>query len=711
MSNNDIKTIRYLVEEDIGALRIRRGCYPLREINKASNLLRLLGCKSKSDEEKKIRLIQVVNECFADDAHKAGKLLAAFNLLDGYEAITAPEPRLLKYQDEHDPAGVHVKGSMLYKQTVGYAKEFLDWLIEKAESNELDETLRRMQSKSAATQTPQREYKHNLPRRNSGYIDRKNRESLLNDIRRYYDIGAKVPNEQLIHGMGGVGKTQLATEYVHRFLKDYPVVCWLAADHAFADAVAFVKYMEPEEYERLQNIEDNSSALVAAFRQWFEHNTGWLLIIDDVDDKKQVEAFLPQGAGGHTLITSRTALTWVGASTFIEVFDEDTAVAFLMGRTWSRNKDGARSLAIRLGCFPLALEQAAAYINAWPDIDFAKYLSLLDKYGLSVFDDADTERDYSHTVNTVWEISMEKVYEANMAAKDFLCLCAYFAPDDIDFFVFVDKARRLKERSLDESMQTFDADGNLTIKDEFPASLIPELSDDLRQRKLISELTKYSLVRYNHEKITVSIHRLLQEIIRVNMADKNLAYLVSCLYMLRYESLGVRDFEKYVSEYLDTTIKKEYFGKSIVILPDGFREYLPHFCSIYGHLEPLIYKGHVRFKDTWKTYRLISQAYRAFENHSMERYYLHKALVFAHGEGYDSEDVRYLLQDILLMALDEERAKNDRYMIDYNCYRISFLIESGTLKVQIDFMKEQEGEAHPCPLIIEMPYPFENAPA
>jgi hypothetical protein len=64
------------------------------------------------------------------------------------------------------------------------------------------------------------------------------------------------------------------------------------------------------------------------------------------------------------------------------------------------------------------------------------------------------------------------------------------------------------------------------------------------------------------------------------------------------------------------------------------------------------------------------------------------------------------------MCLDKERDKSDgKYMVGYDYHEISDWFENGLIKVKIEFMKEDEGKKHPSPLVINIPYPFKNAPA
>ena len=69
----------------------------------------------------------------------------------------------------------------------------------------------------------------NLPPRNRSFTGR---EDLLATLaRRFGDpVRAPVPIGQVLHGLGGVGKTQLALEYAYRYRAHYDVVWWVAAE-------------------------------------------------------------------------------------------------------------------------------------------------------------------------------------------------------------------------------------------------------------------------------------------------------------------------------------------------------------------------------------------------------------------------------------------------------------------------------------------------
>src|SRR5439155_7417184 len=111
----------------------------------------------------------------------------------------------------------------------------------------------------------------------------------------------------VIHGLGGVGKTQLAVQFLHRHLAEYPDgAFWLHADREgglVADLAGLVWPLELPEREASEQEEQ-----VEAVVRWLHDRGRWLLVLDNLEPVAHgaVRRWLGAGLAGHLLATSRT---------------------------------------------------------------------------------------------------------------------------------------------------------------------------------------------------------------------------------------------------------------------------------------------------------------------------------------------------------------------------------------------------------------------
>src|SRR5581483_4483265 len=111
------------------------------------------------------------------------------------------------------------------------------------------------------------------------------------------------PQLYALSGMGGIGKTQIAIEYVYRYGDTYETILWIRADTSqslLADFVALAHLLDlPEKRDTDQH------ATIAAVKYWLCTHRRWLLIFDNVDDPRIVGEFIPTRCKGHVLLTTR----------------------------------------------------------------------------------------------------------------------------------------------------------------------------------------------------------------------------------------------------------------------------------------------------------------------------------------------------------------------------------------------------------------------
>lgn len=163
----------------------------------------------------------------------------------------------------------------------------------------------------------------NIPRRNPLFTGR---DDLLC---RLHDTFAQTQT-QVISGLGGIGKTQIAIEYAHRYHDEYRYAFWVNASReaiitSFLELAMLLNL--PERDQRDQNV------IVAAVKGWCANHDGWLLIFDNADDLALMEDFLPSGGRGHLLLTTHNqAFGRLGNAIEVEKLDESEGILLLL---WS----------------------------------------------------------------------------------------------------------------------------------------------------------------------------------------------------------------------------------------------------------------------------------------------------------------------------------------------------------------------------------------
>ena len=172
-------------------------------------------------------------------------------------------------------------------------------------------------------------------------------------------------------GLGGAGKTSVAVEYAHRHLAEVGVAWQFAAEDPAVLAAGFGELAAQLGARELLDARDPVASVHGVLAGY---PAEWLLVFDNAPDRASVAAFVPPAGRGRVLITSQNPNWPPGQALDVPVLDPEVAAEFLVNRTGDPDRQAALELAGELGGLPLALEQAAAYIQATGD-SLAGYLA------------------------------------------------------------------------------------------------------------------------------------------------------------------------------------------------------------------------------------------------------------------------------------------------------------------------------------------------
>ncbi|KAH6665735.1 hypothetical protein B0J14DRAFT_428026, partial [Halenospora varia] len=290
--------------------------------------------------------------------------------------------------------------------------------------------------------------------RNSGLVDR-------NDIFKNLDRVLAPPRNRsaAVWGLGGCGKTQIALEYAYRCQEK--TSCSIFWVHADSEARFTQDYSDLAKIAALPP-DLKGQDLLSAVKQWIEHQTNWLLILDNADDTRifkrsfsgpreheahnlELLRFVPKAQTGTVIWTSRDGSilgSIVGVQQSVEVgpmsvLEAQDLFQRLSGISDTRPSE-IEALLDLLENFPLAIAQAAAYIRK-TKVSIQQYLdsfhesesrqsSLLSQEFQDVY-----RSEVPNSVMRTWRISMKQIAEESPCSERILNTVAFFDNKGLPF--------------------------------------------------------------------------------------------------------------------------------------------------------------------------------------------------------------------------------------------------------------------------------------
>jgi tetratricopeptide (TPR) repeat protein len=304
-------------------------------------------------------------------------------------------------------------------------------------------------------------------------------------------------------------KSQVAIEYAYRAKQVLPqlTVLWI---HASTPARFEQGYRDFARKADIPGQDDPALHILELVRDWLSDLKygQWLMVLDNVDNgddwflprptldnygqkQRPLEVFLPQSPNGTIIVTSRNSTTAshllgnYGNSISIKCMPESDALA-LLGRKVSfdqTSEKDARALVHALEGIPLAITQAAAYINTRERVDVSKYFELFQESEINMavlLNNEDTKQDLRRDYSTrlpilrTWQITINSIHETLPQSADLLAL-----------------------------MSMFD-------RQQIPKCLLDAGLSSLQFEENIAPLLRYSLIHQQTRENDFGMHRLVQ---------------------------------------------------------------------------------------------------------------------------------------------------------------------------------------------------------
>jgi hypothetical protein len=393
-------------------------------------------------------------------------------------------------------------------------------------------------------QRPRRIWGSEIPYRNPHFTGREDEIQALR--MQLGDIATGVSQPPgVLYGLGGVGKTQIATEYAHRYSRDYDIAWWVRADQEEtiqSSLVGLAAHLQLPDVNPVDR--DRVIPLVIDTLQSGEPHSRWLLIFDDVAAPQKIRQYIPQG--GHVIVTSRIN-EWrqVFSTDGIDVrqFARADTVKFLRERVpqlaagadaaaEARAAADADRLAAALGDLPLAAEHAASYL-AQTDLSVAEYIAAFERDAHALLGEGADMFSSNAAVATTWSVTRQTL---SPEAKQLFELLAFFAAEPISEENLIQPARVALDPAL-------------------PSPLQKVLSSRTDLKRAQRELARFSLLTVYGQRNVVHLHRVVQAVTRARI-EKDDPELAATLKQTVFSLLAATDPDAPEREQNDTIYER-----------------------------------------------------------------------------------------------------------------------------------------------------------
>ncbi|NEV48989.1 tetratricopeptide repeat protein [Wolbachia pipientis] len=274
-----------------------------------------------------------------------------------------------------------------------------------------------------------------VPLRNYNFVGRR---TLLDEITKLLGTN-NIVKLVSISGLGGIGKTQLALEFIWSKSQKYSGIMWFDVRDRNTLINEYIKLGRAlniiHDYEGNVLEEDRAKHV----KYWLEYpkRAGWLLVCDNAPNYKDIADLLPT-KGGKILLTSRYTFGWPQPQNTIsvDVFESGESRSYICKILEVKGKElditQVDALVKTLGHLPLALAQASFYIKK-TGINISDYLKLYhdrkqallsDKTLLETFP-ASANRETAAIMYVTWDITIEAIKRESSLAANWLTACAY----------------------------------------------------------------------------------------------------------------------------------------------------------------------------------------------------------------------------------------------------------------------------------------------